>query len=456
MSLFRTMLIAAPSSESSVLDFAHPDLLAAYTMDNLSGIDPLDESPSSNNATGTGSLTYATGLDSNAAVLDGTTTDIDISSWFPDTPSSYGLSFWAKADANGVTSTLFSHRPNGGVAQILTLLQQRDDNTVRVVVYDSNEFNHTDAYSSVVDFTTWHNFVLNFNQGGAIELYIDGVLEITSTATNVAHSGAITKLGVNDFGTGILQWFSGQIDQCRIFNRALTSDEATSLAGEFDPAALVLNYDNPDLTFLYTMDNISGSTLVDESPNANDGAYLTASPVAGVDGNAALFTDGATERITTTGHSALGEPNEFSFSGWINLSEVTTFAIVYGMRNSVAGSWLLFAVNGGNLILNCRDSNLVTQGTGSTIPLSINTPYHVVLNFDKDGDISIYLDGILVDTVTPAFTGNLAASMSTIGCETADNGTSFIDQCTGWIDQCRVFNRLLTSDEVTALAGEFD
>src|SRR3990167_7538534 len=76
----------------------------------------------------------------------------------------------------------------------------------------------------------WHH-VVALRSGVDIRLYVDGVKEYNNNiATGNYTSGSVDTIGANYNGGARRNWFSGLIDDLRVYNRALTLGEVQSLS----------------------------------------------------------------------------------------------------------------------------------------------------------------------------------------------------------------------------------
>ena len=85
--------------------------------------------------------------------------------------------------------------------------------------------------TNAVPTSTWTHVVLTYS-GTSLKIYINGSLDSTHTAANlnIASSGNGGNIGSYYYnGTGGQYAFKGKIDQVRIFNDSLTSDEVLEL-----------------------------------------------------------------------------------------------------------------------------------------------------------------------------------------------------------------------------------
>jgi hypothetical protein len=211
---------------------------------------------------------------------------------------------------------------------------------------------------------------------------------------------------------------------------------------------------HPDLVAMYTMDNISGATLVDESPNNLDGTITGAVAVSGKLGNALRY-DGVNDRtdIDTDWDAALGTEYEFNF--WMDtLSDVvgtetflaftsttgaTTDNLVQCTRTSAAN--VRFFLRGSDR-LNAVQVDVVDN---------VSDPY-ANFSVQRDGNtLTVYKNGVFQATNTSAGLSGFVLGRLTLGAvfENASNtwlGFANIDQ-----DQLRIYNRKLTDAERATL-----
>jgi len=93
-------------------------------------------------------------------------------------------------------------------------------------IYDDNNT----AYGQFTSITLneWHHFVGIFDSGTQ-SFYVDGVLVDSDVRgfSNLNESSANVYIGVAD--SGVNHWFDGQIDEVRIYDRALSADEVKQL-----------------------------------------------------------------------------------------------------------------------------------------------------------------------------------------------------------------------------------
>jgi hypothetical protein len=220
-----------------------------------------------------------------------------------------------------------------------------------------------------------------------------------------------------------------------------------------------LSSSNPSLIAMYTMDNISGTTLFDESPAAKDALLVGTVPTApGVIGDAILTSTG---NYANT-NDVMGTP-ELGISGWINISSLAaTNSFIFG-RYSDSSFEGVFAriTSGGQLTVTLRGSGPVLrvyQASGAG--LVVDTDYHFVFNFASDATLTVFRGGTPFAMNLATDTGGLSSLVWPAGVDswlggTPDNRhTAAPGYFTGALDQFRYFDRVLSASEVTTLFAE--
>jgi hypothetical protein len=169
----------------------------------------------------------------NPPSLDFGTGDWAVTAWFKTAMSGTG-------DANQGT-ILGKGGDNTGGKRYALIMSQNTEGVLTLVVDD--DVTRYDANSKTkTNDDKWH-FVVGQREGTALQIYIDGQLEGTTTipaaydlagtAQRNAYIGAVT---FQPDGT-IYKLFDGMIDDVRVYNRALSQAEILWLAGATSPVA---------------------------------------------------------------------------------------------------------------------------------------------------------------------------------------------------------------------------
>lgn len=215
--------------------------------------------------------------------------------------------------------------------------------------------------------------------------------------------------------------------------------------GEVVLGPSILETNHPDLLAFYTMSNVSGSTLIDESPNGNNGT-LANSPtiVSGRFGGGMLFN--GSNQYAQVNNELPSSVTEFSWSFWIEYISGSGLSNYYGQ---VLGSDVVsFTINASITHAQSREQGGLLYS--AQYP-TISGLHHVVVNYQKQGYTDVYIDGSLVSSVATNISGAVESSRSTIGAAYVGNYNYYFN---GTIEQRRTFNRILTQAEITLLANE--
>ncbi len=151
-----------------------------------------------------------------------------------------------------------------------------------------------------------------------VRVYVDGVLD---AELEREHPGVPlydvpgTKMVIGNFAESrrkdwVDYYFDGQIDEVRVYNRALTAPDVVALHAESMKAP-------PQLLLHYTFDDYDGASIVDQSGAGNHGAVHGPTQVAhGID-DAAYSFDGTDDYIDSG--TILSGLTSFTFSAWVKI-----------------------------------------------------------------------------------------------------------------------------------------
>ena len=174
------------------------------------------------NGTATG-VTYGAGKFNQAGIFNGSSkienTSFDISSY-----SAVTFSCWMSTTTSGGSLMGFSGSNDMAIQTI---------NSTTCRLYFRSNLNFTDVSDFFINDGTWHHYAFVIDSNGANH-YKDGASvtttgQVLSTVTTTFDIGNVTDTNGNN------SYFNGKIDQVRIFNKALTSDEVTTLYNEQIP-----------------------------------------------------------------------------------------------------------------------------------------------------------------------------------------------------------------------------
>lgn len=216
----------------------------------------------------------------------------------------------------------------------------------------------------------------------------------------------------------------------------------------------ITDFDDPALTAAYTMDNISGSTLVDETANNNDATLTGTGTATGKDNSAITILGPATSYVDIpfVPFGASGT-TEAALSFWVKATTVVATSKIFSHRIASNDFIQLEFDTTNTLDLQVRDSTTTLVQTSSGT-LDLTTDFlHIVYNHDWGNNrLEVFVNGVSQIVDTTVYTGTVSSSRFTLGAYSSPGYSGFMD---GALDQLRIFNRILTSSEITELYTEF-
>jgi hypothetical protein len=197
-----------------------------------------------------------------------------------------------------------------------------------------------------------------------------------------------------------------------------------------------------------------GSSVIFSTTNAVDGlaaqfnGFSADSSFTIPDNNAFSFTDGTTDKPFALKFNLNFLPTTPSlspiFARWSGANNNTSEYLIYLRSTKVAV--LLFNKTAGGVYI----------GAETTLVLSSNTPYNIIINYSGSGlwtGIKIYVNGVL-QTLNPLNSGSGYTSMGNTGLATT---VSFANtsRLRGTIDELYPFNAELDSSEIATLQTNY-
>src|SRR3989344_1309312 len=319
---------------------------------------------------------------------------------------------------------------------------------------------NTRISSATVNDGNWHFITMTFSATGIVypNVYVDGVLSngATSGANNIGSlfNGAVPltiSSVVNTSGVRV-QYFDGFIDEVRVYDRVLSPEEVQRLY--LMGASLKMNVTHRDeltsgLMGEWTFDGKDMMPNVrDVSGQGNHGGLQNQNPTTTTIGKIgqALRFDGVNDSVNAGTGASLNITGQMTIAAWIyptNFSSggargriVDKGSTLFICDNSNVANGLSFSTDGANVAVSA--ANIVVQ----------NKWQHVLVTYGGAGTApAFYVDGVFkgISVTTPsAPVGN--SNPYYIG-----NSAANTRQFTGSIDDLRVYNRILSIDEIRRL-----
>jgi len=277
---------------------------------------------------------------------------------------------------------------------------------------------------------------------------------------SAAGTGATTTIGSRWTTGAAAYFFSGLIDEVRVYNRALSADEIKKLY-TLGSAKINSSQDSKvtsGLVGLWSFDgnDMYGTTAIDRSGQNNNGTLTGANglpkPVAGKIGQALSF-DGVDDYIRGNAYNSsldlLG--TSFTLSAWVKptrqaVSIIVDKPFVDGSHQGSYFDWSLVYNAGGNgrvsTYLSCAEGH-----NYNNTPLTVGAWNFIAVTYTGSTDDSFYLNG--VPDGAPSQTCSVINSNSAPFRIGANGGGG--ENFPGLIDEVRVYNRALSADEIKRL-----
>ena len=320
--------------------------------------------------------------------------------------------------------------------------------------------------NDVMSTDTWYHIVYLFDRDSTLRFYINGVLQTSTfdissaSATSIAwDEEGYTILG--NFGTSSSYAFSGVIDELGVYNRLLTTDEIAELYNSGNGVNIFEEPSSFPITSLlsyYKLEEASG-TIYDSHGSVNFTTYNSPEYQRTGKIDYGIGFSGAGNPGASCGSSYAGlNPggDEYSISCWVYLDSLPTTENhdFYILRGALSASpWYnihIMIANGSNKVaLGMNGASDSYFGVTSTNALTTGTWYHIVGIISGIGNpATVYVNGVSNNGAANQV-GNIydATSQYTIGSPYGGSTESFH----GIIDELAVYNRALSSEEVSIL-----
>ncbi|MBI4019524.1 MAG: LamG domain-containing protein [Candidatus Aenigmarchaeota archaeon] len=248
---------------------------------------------------------------------------------------------------------------------------------------------------------------------------------------------------------------SGDVDGLRI-----TSAQIFDRLGNNFTANNSLTLNRGEIGRLEFKFPVLASTMTDSSPYGNNGTCISmgsacAFTLSGKSGSAMTF-DGANDNINVTNSNSLnfGASTDFTLSAWIKRDSRTgqseNIVLFKGDgAGNTKGYWV--SVRGSLNQVRFAISNDTGGFAANNIQFDSNTNitlgewHHVTVTADRDGNATIYIDGIRESTRNISTVGNIDVSSKNLVIGALDPGNWRFD---GVIDDMKIWNRALSETEI--------
>lgn len=359
------------------------------------------------------------------------------------TISNFSLSFWIYRTSSSGYETLYSLGKGGNSNDRLTFYHYADNSQLRLNVGNSNGSSNIDSNTSVASTGSWVHCVATVKNGTDVTFYVDGsAAGSASSSYSFADVGNPHEIGRHNGGN----YFNGNIDDVRIYNRALSTPEIQALYDLTKPSGQVLDDDpRENLVSHWKLDGDAT-----DSVGSNDGTVNGASFVDGWRNQCANF-DGTDDYIGTTDIDL----TKFTISAWVNNNSTTNWDTIIGKGELGDSRNYWFGVKGSDstnspdcLYLSMEDGSGNNKDINGSIKIADEGWKYVIAIYDGD-EIKLYVDGQLDNSTSTSFNIQTNNLTTTLGAQNTSSGINqYFD---GEIDDVRIYDRALTPLEVEQL-----
>ena len=295
----------------------------------------------------------------------------------------------------------------------------------------------------------WHHLVGVYDpslSSDNVKLYVDGK-QIGETADFTG------KISISDYplyiGCVSGQYFSGIIDEVRIYNRALSPEEIKALYEATKPLFYPKRWSHldtfPGCVLNLTFEEPSGNIAYDISGFRNHGTIYGATRTNGKIGKA-LYFDGVDDYVRIPHTSILVPNNEWTIEGWFYYTGITDFGSIIG-KSKEGGNYTYW-------VFVDKDDKLCSAVYSNNYPVvrSIQTLkkgrwYHFAITWQYPGEEKMYVNGVLENSAL-----SKKDAIDTTGDVTiAELRPGRHCHIKGVIDEIKLYNRALSPEEIKAL-----
>ena len=325
-------------------------------------------------------------------------------------------------------------------------------------------------FSGDVDEVRGYNVTLTENEVKALYLYPNGTQQqgvasdkgliagwtidstTLSNGTDITLDASNKAISINDttFGNqGIQLEYNGGTPRAYIgdggsnfleFDGTTLNVSGTIAVGSFPGLP-----SDDDLLGYWSLDEGSGSTVSDYSSADNAGTITGGTFVVGVSGTALDF-NGVSQYVDLGASIVVGT---MSVSMWVNFDDITRTEFMMIGTDTDTKNWFYLSKGAGNLSYGWRydDAGVDKRENFAYSGLISNDTWHhfVAVVDSVGGTHKFYIDGVEANTATSTYTVGVVESPTYIS---RDNATQAMD---GTIDEVRIYDRVLTVNEVKAL-----
>jgi hypothetical protein len=367
------------------------DYIGYWTLDETNGVIADDSSGNGNNGTVNGATWSSNGKVNGCLNFNGVNNSVQVNN---DVSNDFSISFWVKTTQTGGSGQWWQGR---GLVDGYVVANTNDFGTALLgnqFAFGTGSPDTTISSTMAINDGAWHQCVATrLQSSGTLSLYVDGILQASGNgSTNSLKASPYLRFGARQTGAN---FFNGSLDDIRIYNRALGSNEVTALYWDsafpaVAPTNLTATAGNNQVTLSWASGlGISGYDLKRATQSGGPYSSIASLFNAGYTDNTA--TNGITYYYVLAAENLLGDgtnSQEVGATPSLAASLKTWFAAdaIAGLANGAAVSnWTDISGNSDNATQSTVSQQpvYVTNALNSLPVIRFNAGYSNVLAFPR-------------------------------------------------------------------------
>ena len=428
-------------------DFLSDGLVGYWPMDETAADsctggsnDNCDKSGNSKDLAWGNQATTITGKFGNGTTYDGTD-DYASTALSGTTLTQTTVAFWVKPDTSQSASQVGIFQWANGLSSNIPFIYLARTNTGTSSLYVDGNYRVSNI--TAISNSVWNHVVITLNASNLWAIYVNGV-SVGTYQDDATHSQQVFGTSVF-WGNGYDGYFNGEIDDARIYNRALSADDVRNLYNWAPGPVGYWNFDegsgqNVNDTSGYN--GTAGTLGTDSSVGTDDPTWVTGKYGTGLNFDGSndfvTFGDNANYDIGSSG---------LTFGGWIKTTDTSGGPIIKGGTaggDGIYGYEIRVGSSSTDFFLFNTANGVHCNATTTTL-VNNNVWRYVSATFIPGVSCNLYIDGVLVNSTT-SLTGSVTTDTAAdlLFGKRADNNLLY----SGLLDEVRLYHYGRTSQQV--------
>src|SRR6266571_5013276 len=294
---------------------------------------------------------------------------------------------------------------------------------------------------------TWYHQVVTYDTTN-LRCYQDGTLVLT---TPFSYSAVTSTFGLAYTRATATEYFNGTLDEARVSNMARSADWIkTEYNNLSNPGGFAVT--SAGLVAHWKLDDGAGTSAADASGNGYTGTLVNGPVWTTGTINGALDFDGSNDYVNLPNVPSVVAPYSVSLWFYPQVLPGGSQQVLLSLKGS--NVYPRFELYSNNELLIYAGAEKYRYGARVFSAGDLNKWWHVVFVIDSSSSLTgwkIYLNGVDDSGTTGANSGTYFDPSSPGKMGSSDGSSLFFN---GLIDQVRIYNRALSTAEVTSLYNE--